>query len=202
MVVIVDYGLGNLRSVLNKFRKINVPAKISESLSDIETASKLILPGVGHFAKGMIKLKELGLDNILSKKVLTDKTPILGICLGMQLFMDFSEEGNAEGLKWVKGNVVKFKHQNNKMKIPHMGWNTIIIKKQNPLFNSIISDSMYYFVHSYYVDCLQKDDVLATTTYEFEFTSMLQKGNIFGTQFHPEKSHVDGLELIKQFTLL
>ncbi|PCH65292.1 MAG: imidazole glycerol phosphate synthase subunit HisH [Bacteroidetes bacterium] len=199
MIVIVDYGLGNLRSVLNKFKKINVPAKISESLTDIEEASKLILPGVGHFAKGISKLKESGIDTALAKKVLTDKTPILGICLGMQLFLDHSEEGDVEGLKWIKGDVKKFNHKDSKFKVPHMGWNSVVKQKDNVLLNGHTNESLFYFVHSYYASCVDQSEILSTTFYEFEFTSSIQKDNIYGTQFHPEKSHEDGLELIRNF---
>jgi len=200
-IVIIDYGLGNLMSILNKFRRIKVPAMISKSLSDIENAKKLILPGVGQYAYGMKKLNEFGLIDILNKKVLDDKIPILGICLGMHLFTDFGYEGQVKGLGWIKGEPVLFNHQtlDKTYKVPHMGWNTLEVKKNNPLLKGLNTNDMFYFVHKYHLACQHSEDIIGTTTYGYEFVSCINKGNIYGTQFHPEKSHESGFNLIKNF---
>lgn len=198
MIIIVNYGMGNLRSVEKAFNRIGVKAVISSKKKDLEKADKIILPGVGNFANGIVNLKKYEILDTLNKKVLKDKTPILGICLGMQLFTDWGEEGDTVGLGWIKGKTIRFK-LNNKLKVPHMGWNTINKQKSNVLLEKINSDSSFYFVHSYYVDCRDKKDILATTTYGVEFTSMIQKDNIYGSQFHPEKSHSSGLQILKNF---
>ncbi|MFA6922806.1 MAG: imidazole glycerol phosphate synthase subunit HisH [Bacteroidales bacterium] len=200
MIVIIDYGMGNLRSVLNKFNKIGTKAVISSKVDDIKNASRLVLPGVGHFANGMKNLKELGLLHALNEKVLNEKIPVIGICLGMQLLTEFSEEGNVDGLNWIKGKTIRFNLKSAKLKVPHMGWNSIIKKKENILLKNILDDSMFYFVHSYHVVCSNESDALTTTDYGYNFVSSLQSENIYGTQFHPEKSHEYGLQLLKNFT--
>lgn len=198
MIVIIDYGMGNLRSVEKAFKRIGIKPSISSERKVIEKARKLILPGVGNYANGIVNLKQYGILNILNKKVLKDKIPVLGICLGMQLFTDWGEEGNVAGLGWIKGKTTRFKF-NEEYKIPHMGWNTIIKQKSNSLLNKLKNDSSFYFVHSYHVECEDKKDILATTNYGTNFISMIQKNNIYGTQFHPEKSHSTGLQLLKNF---
>lgn len=202
-ITIIDYGMGNLRSVQKKFLKVGAEVDITSDLDQILKAEKLILPGVGHFANGVKKLKESGIWELLNKKVLEEKTPILGICLGMQLMARYSEEGNKEGLGWFDAEVVNFTIRDKlKYKVPHMGWNNTIIVKDNNLMKDLDNESMYYFVHSYYMKCNDKKDVLTTTGYEDEFVSAIQKDNIFGTQFHPEKSHDTGEKLIKNFVEL
>ncbi|MBL4655119.1 MAG: imidazole glycerol phosphate synthase subunit HisH [Bacteroidia bacterium] len=205
-IIIIDYGMGNLRSVFNKFRKIGVSAIISSDPNEIEKAGKLILPGVGHFAAGMKNIQERGLLDILTKKVLTDKTPILGICLGMQLFTCFSEEGNVDGLGWINGETIRFnfnkEEDKKKYKVPHMGWNSLDIKNGNLLYKNIPNNAMFYFVHTYHVVCKDEEDVTACTNYGYEFVSSVHKDNIYGTQFHPEKSHQDGFQIIKNFIAL
>ncbi len=199
-ITIIDYGMGNLRSVQKKFQRVGAESEISSDLDLIRKSEKLILPGVGHFANGVKKLKESGIWDVLSQKVLVDKTPILGICLGMQLMAKHSEEGDVEGLGWFDADVVKFTIKNKlKYKVPHMGWNNAVIKKESPLFNNVPEDAMFYFVHSYHIKCNDEKDILTTTEYEYEFTSAIQKGNIYGTQFHPEKSHDWGEQLFKNF---
>jgi len=195
-IVIVDYGLGNLMSLLYKFKKIGINAIISSNEKEIENAEKLILPGVGHFAKGIENLKNYNLIPVLNKKVLEEKTPILGICLGMQLLTKRSEEGNVEGLGWVDAETKRF--DLNGLKIPHMGWNTIEIKRGNILFKNI-ETPRFYFVHSYHVCCEDENDILATTNYGYDFTSAIKKDNVYGVQFHPEKSHKNGIKLLKNF---
>jgi glutamine amidotransferase len=198
MIVIVDYGMGNLRSVQKAFQRLLFPAIITDDLKIIEKADKLILPGVGHFAHGMNKLKEKKLDILLSNLVQKEKKPILGICLGMQLMTSFSEEGNLPGLGWLNATTIRFLHEKS-LKIPHMGWNTIEIKKNSRLFNGIDLTDPYYFVHSYHVKCNSPDDILCESTYGYSFISGFSVDNIIGLQFHPEKSHSAGLLLLKNF---
>ncbi len=202
MIVIIDYGMGNLRSVQKAFERINIPAKISSSHDDIMTAEKLVLPGVGHFEKGINNLKNKELFNLLNEVVLQRKKPILGICLGMQLMTEFSEEGNCDGFGWVRARTQKFGFKSNGLKIPHMGWNNLLIKNTDSLFQDITTNNFFYFVHSYYVMCSEEDDILAETNYGNAFVSSFQKENIFGCQFHPEKSHDSGLLILKKFANL
>lgn len=200
MIVIVDYGMGNLGSVLKAIKFLNIDAKISKSSNDIKIADKLILPGVGHFSKAMEKLNSMNYLEILNKKVLVDKKPVLGICLGMQLFANFSEEGSSNGLGWIDASISKFSINDKlRWKVPHMGWNTISIKRNNLLLDKIKKDELFYFVHSYHMRCKNNKDVLATTKYSYDFTSIVQKKNIYGAQFHPEKSHEQGHKLIENF---
>lgn len=200
-VVIVDYGMGNIRSVEKKLSNIGVNAIVSRNNEVINNADKLVLPGVGHFANGVRNLKLYGLWDILNDKVLIKHTPVLGICLGMHLMARHSEEGsNTEGLGWFDADVVRFRIKDKlKFKIPHMGWNNITVKKDHSLFRKSREKALYYFVHSYHITCNDPEDILATTTYEYEFTSSVQKNNILGTQFHPEKSHDYGEVLLRNF---
>lgn len=195
--------MGNLRSVQKKFNKIGFEAEISNDPSGIAAADKLVLPGVGHFYHGVKKIKELGIWDVLNESVLEKKVPILGICLGMQLMAKSSAEGNAEGLGWFDAEVFKFQVEDKlKFKVPHMGWNNTLPQKENILYSNLNDQSMFYFVHSYYMKCNNPEDVLTTTGYENQFVSAIQKDNIYGTQFHPEKSHDDGDILIKNFVEL
>ena len=202
-VIIVDYGMGNLRSVQKKFNKIGVEAIITSDLIKIENAWKLVLPGVGHFANGVKNLKKFGIWDVLNEIVIFRKTPILGICLGMQLMAQYSEEGDVEGLGWFDANVVRFNVKNKlKFKVPHMGWNNAEHIKQSPLLKGIPKDAMFYFVHSYHIKCNNKEDILTSSEYEYKFTSAIQKDNIYGTQFHPEKSHDWGEQVFRNFVSL
>jgi imidazole glycerol-phosphate synthase subunit HisH len=200
MIVIIDYGMGNLRTVQRKFERLKIPSVLSADPIEIEKATKLILPGVGHFANGVKKLQESGIWDILNKKVMVDKIPVLGICLGMQLMAKYSEEGDKNGLGWLDATVIKFDINNKKKyKVPHMGWNTTEILKPSILFKNISYDSLFYFVHSYHILCNDSEDVLCTSEYEYSFTSAIQHNNIFGTQFHPEKSFEAGDILLLNF---
>ena len=195
MLIIIDYGMGNLKSISNMIKKIGYEAKISPDYKDIEKAKKLILPGVGAFDKGMENLINLGLVNVIKEYVIERKIPILGICLGMQLMTKRSEEGVLEGLSLIEAETKKFKLNEN-YKIPHMGWNTVKIKKKSSIFENMENqENRFYFVHSFYVECFNKNDILCTTEYGIEFTSMFEHENIIGAQFHPEKSHRFGMML-------
>ena len=198
-IVIINYGMGNLRSVQKAFERIRVPAAISSNLSEIENAEKLVLPGVGHFERGIGNIKDRGLFELLNEQVQDKKKPILGICLGMQLMTEFSEEGNCNGFGWLKARTQKFSFQDNGLKIPHMGWNNLSIKKSDTIFKDITPDNFFYFVHSYYVSCESEHNILAETDYGKKFVSSFQKENIFGCQFHPEKSHDKGLQILKNY---
>ncbi|MFC2136160.1 imidazole glycerol phosphate synthase subunit HisH [Bacteroidota bacterium] len=203
MLLIIDYGMGNLRSVYNKFKKMNVECLISSDFNDLERADKLILPGVGHFKYGMQKLTELNLLETLNKKVMERKTPILGICLGTQLFAKHSEEGDCIGLGWIDAEVVKFNVSDKiKYKVPHVGWNNVKIYNANLLGEAIVPEDQFYFVHSYHLRSNNHNEVWMTTIYDYEFVSAVHRDNIYGTQFHPEKSHDCGYELLKKFAEL
>jgi len=201
MIVIVDYGVGNLGSILNMLRYLKIDAVISSKISDIEAAEKLILPGVCAFDDGMKKLHSAGLVSVLQKKVIDQKTPILGICLGMQLFTNISEEGTMPGLGWIDAETIRFRFDetNTKLKIPHMGWNTVMINDTTTLFKDMSEEARFYFVHSYHVLCHNQKDILTSTTYGYDFSSSIQSQNIYGVQFHPEKSHKFGMKLFKNF---
>jgi glutamine amidotransferase len=198
-VVVIDCEMGNIRSIMNKISRCGHDAVVTDNKDSIRAAGKIILPGVGHFRKGMMKLKERNLIEVLNKKVVEEKTPVLGICLGMQLFSKYSEEGDAEGLGWLDAETVKFRLKDIRHKVPHMGWNTLEQKKESLLFKDISKEHPFYFVHSYHVKCHNSQDVLSTTNYGYEFVSAVEKGNIYGTQFHPEKSHEWGEKLLLNF---
>ena len=203
MIVIIDYGLGNLASVLNMFKKIGVRDVIVSNDKDIiSKAKKLILPGVGAFDAGMSQLEKLNLIPLLNKKVLEDKIPIFGICLGMQLLTKQSEEGVKKGLGWIEAETLKFDlNPSLKLKVPHMGWNYITVQKENPLID-LHSKNRFYFVHSYYVKCFNETQSLATSHFGTDFTCMVNKDNIYGAQFHPEKSLKFGMKLLENFAKL
>ena len=202
-IIIIDYYMGNLRSILNKLNRIGYNAVVTNNADIIKKADKIILPGVGHFQKAMENLKQLQLLEVLNEAVIIKKIPILGICLGMQLMAKFSEEGDVNGLGWFDADVVRFRVSDHlKYKVPHIGWNNAIAEKDSPLFKGKSAEAMYYFVHSYHMRCNLKEDILANTEYDYTFTSAVQKNNIFGTQFHPEKSHDDGEKLLRNFVEL
>ena len=202
MIVIIDYGMGNLGSIANMFVHINAEALVSSSPEAILAADKLVLPGVGAFDAGMRSLHERGLIPVLEQKVLQDHTPILGICLGMQLFTQGSEEGELHGLGWIDAQTKRFRFENQadrRLRIPHMGWNTIEIRRPHPLMEAMHPEPRYYFVHSYYVQCTHPEDVVAATYYGLHFDAIVAHQNVMGTQFHPEKSHKYGIKLLENF---
>ena len=199
MIVIIDYGIGNLRSVQKSFLRVGFNAVISNNKNDIENASKLVLVGVGHFKHAMNNLKKSALLPTINNKVQNQKTPILGICLGMQLMTKFSEEGNIEGLGWV--DVITKKFQTD-LKVPHIGWSTSNYIKENFLTKGISIFDEFYFVHSYYVETNNDKLNMFITNYDHNFVSGFCDGNIYGLQFHPEKSHEAGIHLLKNFANL
>jgi glutamine amidotransferase len=201
MIVIVDYGVGNLASIRNMFKKIGVEAVISSAETDIREAEKLILPGVGAFDTCAEKLKESGLIAVLNPKVLEDKTPVLGVCVGMQLLMEGSEEGIQPGLGWIRGKVVKFRQDQLPagLKIPHMGWTDILLSKPSRLFEGMYEDPRFYFVHSYHPLPAHREDILVEADYGYRFVAGMEHDNIVGVQFHPEKSHKFGMKLLENF---
>jgi len=203
MIVIVDYGVGNLRSILSKFERMKIEASISDRADDIKQADKLVLPGIGHFGAGMTNLINSGLIPLLEDRVLGRKTPLLGICLGMQMLMNGSEESPVPGLGWVPGVTRKFvfPEKSRDFRVPHMGWNTFMPENPSPLLTDIAPDARFYFAHSYFVTPDDPGIAVATTWYGSPFTSMLQQENLYGAQFHPEKSHQAGLQIIRNFAL-
>ena len=205
MVVVVDYGMGNLRSVYNKLKRIGCQAEISSDPRLISKAEKIILPGVGHFKNGMLMFKKYGLLEILNHKIHKEKIPILGICLGVQLFTSYSEEGNCDGLDWIDAETVRFKipeRDKVRLKVPHVGWNSVSLTKDSVLFKNIDPTELFYFVHTYHLKCRDNSVVLGNTNYSYEFVSCIEQGNIYGVQFHPEKSQDAGSQMFKNFVAI
>jgi glutamine amidotransferase len=197
VITIVDYKLGNLGSVLNMLNYLGIKAEITSDLEKIGNATKIILSGVGSFDTAMENLEKMGLTNILNSKVRVDNIPVLGICLGMQIMTNRSEEGYKPGLGWIDAETVKFKGEN--LRIPHMMWNHARIKHESKLFKDFDEKAKFYFAHSYYLETNDPDPGIATTFYGKEFVSVIEKGNILGVQFHPEKSHKYGMKLLRNF---
>lgn len=204
MIAIVDYGMGNLGSILNMFKKIGARAAITSDHDTIRAADKLVLPGVGAFDTAMRHLHESGLRELLDDVVLVEKKPVIGLCLGMQLLTESSEEGSLPGLGWVAGETRRFRFGDGDagLKIPHMGWNSVTAESSKPLVADLFEPSRFYFVHSYHVTLRDPADAAAWTHYGYEFVSMIQRGHIMGTQFHPEKSHKFGMKLLRNFAEL
>lgn len=204
MITILDYGSGNLNAIKNVYERLNIPFEFAETKEQITKADHIILPGVGAFDDTISTLQEKGFIDVLNKKVLDDKVPILGICVGMQMLADSSEEGTLEGLGWIHGKVKKFDKNliSGKPKIPHLGWNSIEITQDCPLFKNIDPAVGFYFVHSYYYECADEANVICKTEYGKVFHSTVNQDNIFGVQFHPEKSHDNGIQLLKNFANL
>jgi glutamine amidotransferase len=200
MIVIVDYGMGNLGSVLNMFKKVGAEAKISSDLNEISKAPKILLPGVGAFDTAMQRINDAGMLAVLNQKALVEKVPVLGICLGMQLLTNSSEEGKLLGLGWIDGAAYNFKERiDESLRIPHMGWNITSIEQQNAITAGYNGEVRFYFVHSYYVKVVNRSHCMMETNYGLPFDSAIVKDNIFGAQFHPEKSHKFGMHLFKNF---
>lgn len=199
MIAIIDYGMGNLKSVEKAFERVGVRAVITREKGIIDDSDGLVLPGVGAFGDAMANLADSGLDKVIIENVKAGK-PLLGICLGMQLLMSNSEEGGLyRGLNLVEGTVVRFRGN---LKVPQVGWNQIKIQKPHPLLEGISDESNFYFVHSYYVNPVEKEVEIALTDYETAFPSIIAKGNVYGIQFHPEKSSYPGLRILKNYGVM
>jgi glutamine amidotransferase len=204
MITLINYGVGNLYAFQNVYKRLNIPTKIANTYSDLEDAEKLILPGVGSFDYAMARLNDSGMRDKLDELVCEKKVPVIGICVGMQMMGHRSDEGELEGLKWIEAEVLKFDVSliNQRTKLPHMGWNDVALQNANPLFEGLDKDMIFYFLHSYYVKCKHKIDVSTITNYAFPFTSAVNHKNIYGVQFHPEKSHQYGEKILLNFAKL
>lgn len=204
MITIIDYGLGNIRAFQNVYERLNITAKVAQSAADLKDAQKIILPGVGAFDFAMSQLNASGMRDELEKQVLLNKVPVVGICVGMQMLAKSSDEGILPGLGWIDGVVKKFDETTiiYKTRLPHMGWNTINPVKSNPILSGLDGGSKFYFLHSYYFSPDFSDNVISETDYGVTFASAVSKENIFGIQFHPEKSHQNGILVLKNFALL
>jgi imidazole glycerol-phosphate synthase subunit HisH len=203
MIAIVDYGLGNVTAFANVFDRIKQPYVLAKAASDLSTATRIVLPGVGSFDYAMKLLEDSGMAPELNRKVLEEKTPVLGVCVGMQMMAQASEEGSRPGLGWFDGEVKKFlETPDESVRIPHMGWNTARTAREHPLVAGLDNDSRFYFLHSYYFECHREADVLATTEYDGKFACAVAHENILGVQFHPEKSHRWGSRLLENFARL
>ena len=200
MITIIDYGVGNIRAYINLYERINVKIKVAYNAADLKSATKIILPGVGAFDYAMTRLNSSGMRETITELVLVKKLPIIGICVGMQMLGDISEEGELPGLGWIPGKIKLFDSNSlsSERRLPHMGWNNISHNSDN-LFGSVDLNNRFYFLHSYYFECENQDDILATTEFGVNFTSAIKKDNIYGVQFHPEKSHTNGVQLLKNF---
>ncbi len=201
MIAIINYGIGNLESIVRAFRQCSDDAVLATAPEQVEQAHHIVLPGVGSFGKAMDYLRASPMFPVLAHKVLTEKTPVLGICLGYQMFTKHSDEGDCAGLGWIDAVTrrLRIEQAEPPLKTPHMGWNDLTHQKESPLFNTIHAASCFYFAHSYCVQCDDAEAVLTETTYGQDFVSAVHKDNIFGTQFHPEMSHANGLQLIRNF---
>ena len=203
MIALVDYGLGNIQAFANIYRRLGINAFPARTAIDLRQATRFILPGVGAFDWAMTRLQKSGLREVLDEEVMVAKKPVLGICVGMQMMARSSEEGMLPGLGWIDATVVKFDTQllASKTHLPHMGWNDVKPLSSNTLFSKL-DEPRYYFLHSYYMKPDREQNILATSSYGLTFTSAAQSGNIYGTQFHPEKSHHWGIQLLKNFAEL
>ena len=200
MITIINYGMGNLGSVQNMLKRIGIKSIISSDINEIEKAEKILLPGVGSFDAAISKIDELNLRPVLTFMAKEKKVPFLGICLGMQLLTESSEEGVLKGLNFVPAKTIKFKFpENSNLKIPHMGWNLVTKKTESVLTKNFTNEFRFYFVHSYHVKCDNPINSILTTNYGYEFDSAIQNENVFGAQFHPEKSHKYGMQLLSNF---
>ncbi len=205
MIAIIDYGLGNINAFLNIYKKLNIPIKVAKNIADLNDVTKLILPGVGAFDHAMNKLNNSGMRLKLDELVLNQNIPVIGVCVGMQILANSSEEGKLSGLGWINGTVRKFEESKiiQNTHLPHMGWNNVKPLGNLNIFNDIFNDSLFYFLHSYYFECEHKNNSIAVTNYgQGEFTCAVQSNNIIGVQFHPEKSHNNGIQLLENFANL
>jgi|694.fasta_scaffold01447_25 glutamine amidotransferase len=204
MITLIDYGVGNIFAFQNVYKRLNIPTKIASTSADLNDAEKLILPGVGAFDYAMRQLNASGMRQKLDELVLEKKIPIIGICVGMQMMGNRSDEGKEEGLRWIDADILKFDEQliQQRTKLPHMGWNDVVPINGNPLFEGLEEEAIFYFLHSYYFKCNNLGDSIACSDYGISFTSAVNSNNVYGIQFHPEKSHQYGEKLLYNFAKL
>jgi len=204
MITIINYGSGNIKAIGNIYDRLRIPYIVANSPEEVKGSQKIILPGVGAFDETIKMLDETGFRSVLDYEVLTNEVPVLGICVGMQILANKSEEGVLKGLGWIDGEVKKIDKSIliDKPKLPHLGWNSISIKRKGDFFDNIDEENGFYFLHSYYFQCNDENDVASTTFYGNNFASAVNRKNIYGVQFHPEKSHHNGIQLLQNFAKL
>jgi glutamine amidotransferase len=201
MITIVNYGLGNVLAIANIYRRLGIPVQEARTAEELATASRIILPGVGAFDWAMTRLERSGMRPALEELVVRRSRPVLGICVGMQMLAERSDEGHLAGLGWIPGEVKRFEGivDGQRRQLPHMGWNDVEPLEESSIFRGMVSGARFYFLHSYYFVPKRAEDVLATTTYGQSYASSVRCGAVFGVQFHPEKSHQWGIQLLKNF---
>jgi glutamine amidotransferase len=204
MITLIDYGIGNIFAFQNVYKRLDIPTKIAKNQEDLSDAKKLILPGVGSFDYAMLQLNASGMREKLDDLVLEKKVPVIGICVGMQMMGNRSDEGKLEGLKWIDSEILKFDESliQQRTKLPHMGWNDVAPVKNHPLFIGLEKEAIFYFLHSFYFKCNNPTDNIAVSDYGLSFSSAVNRDNIYGIQFHPEKSHQYGEKLLHNFAKL
>jgi glutamine amidotransferase len=204
MITLIDYGVGNIFAFQNVYKRLNIPTKIAKTSKDLEDAEKLILPGVGSFDYAMNQLNNSGIREKLDQLVLENKIPIIGICVGMQMMGNRSEEGKSDGLGWIDADILKFDENliRHRTKLPHMGWNDVVPVTNHPLFEGLEKEAIFYFLHSFYFKTKNLTESIAVSEYGITFTSAVNNNNIYGIQFHPEKSHQNGEKLLHNFAKL
>lgn len=204
MITIINYGVGNIFAFQNVYKRLDIPTKIAKSSQDLIDAEKIVLPGVGSFDYAMNQLNKSGMREKLDELVLVKKIPVIGICVGMQIMGNRSDEGKLEGLNWIDSEILKFDERliNQRTKLPHMGWNDVIPVKNHPLFIGLEEEAIFYFLHSFYFKCNNPEESIAVSDYGISFSAAVNRENIFGIQFHPEKSHQFGEKLLHNFARL
>ncbi|GLH65683.1 imidazole glycerol phosphate synthase subunit HisH [Geothrix edaphica] len=201
MITIVDYGLGNISAFANVYKRLNMEVRFAREAADLGGAERIILPGVGAFDHAMERLERSGMRETLDHLVLKERIPVLGVCVGMQILTKSSEEGSRPGLSWIEGQVRSFRSDPRSagLPLPHMGWNDVVAVQENPLFRGLEDQARFYFLHTFYMECAAPTDVAAKASYGFDFHCAVNHDNIYGVQFHPEKSHHFGQQLLKNF---
>ena len=204
MITIIDYGIGNIFAFQNVYKRLDIPTKIAKTSQDLADAEKLILPGVGSFDYAMNQLNDSGMREKLDELVLEKKVPVIGICVGMQMMGNRSDEGKLEGLKWIDSEILKFDESliQQRTKLPHMGWNDVTPINNHPLFIGLEKEAIFYFLHTFYFKCKNETESIAISNYGISFSSAVNRDNIYGIQFHPEKSHQYGEKLLNNFANL
>lgn len=204
MISIIDYGVGNISAFQNVYKRLDIPCRIARSVDDLQEVERLILPGVGHFDYAMNQLNRSGMRERIDHLVLIEKKPVIGICVGMQMMAERSQEGKETGLGWINAEVKKFDESKIQQvtRLPHMGWNDVVPCPEHPLFIGLEKEAIFYFLHSFYFEVFNSGDSIATSHYGIDFTCAVNHQNIYGIQFHPEKSHSYGERLLKNFATL